>query len=72
MSHPDGFEFKIRPAGAGWSWATYDNSGEKLVGGETPTRAEAAACVIRSIATRAGTEEERQAPRTAEERAAER
>jgi len=64
-----GFDFKIRPHATGWSWATYDQaSGEKLVEGAAATRAQAAACVIRSIATRAGTGEERSAPKTARDR----
>jgi len=70
MSKQHGFDFKIRPHANGWSWATYDQaSGEKLVEGDAATRAQAAACVIRNIATRAGTGEEREPPKTAEERA---
>jgi hypothetical protein len=63
MSRQHGFDFKIRPHPTGWSWATYDQaSGEKLVEGAAATRAQAAACVIRCIATRAGTGEEARGP----------
>lgn len=71
MPKHNGFEFRIRPVPTGWAWSTYEQgSGKKLVEGAAATKAQAAACVIRSIATRAGTGEEREAPKTAEERAA--
>ncbi|HYG27670.1 MAG TPA: hypothetical protein VD906_12255 [Caulobacteraceae bacterium] len=60
MSRHNGFQFSIRPVPTGWAWSTYEQgSGRKLVEGAAATRAQAAACVIRCIATRAGAAEGR-------------
>lgn len=69
MTQHEGFNFRIRPAKAGWRWTTFDaHTGKALVDGVAATRAEAAAHVIRCIAERAGTSEHRDPPRTAEDR----
>ena len=45
-----GFRFQIKPAGSGWSWAAFDSAGEVCARGAAPTKAIAAAFVIRTIA----------------------
>ena len=70
MQRHAGFDFRIRQTKAGWRWTTFDGAtGKPLMEGAASTRAEAAACVIRSIAERAGTGEKRDPPATAEQRA---
>lgn len=44
-----GFQFQRTPKG--WNWATYDQKGRVRSKGVAPTRAEAAAYVIRAMAT---------------------
>lgn len=46
----EGFRFLIRPADSGWTWATIDAAGEVCARGAAPTKALAAAYVIRAIA----------------------
>ncbi len=44
------FGYRIEPCDEGWAWRAYDVSGEVQASGEAPTKAIAAACVIREIA----------------------
>ena len=44
------FGYRIRADGAGWSWTTFDLTGEVLARGHAPNKALAAACVIRMLA----------------------
>lgn len=44
------FGYRIRPCAAGWSWTAFDAGGGVQERGEAPTKAMAAACVIRAIA----------------------
>lgn len=46
-----GVRYDIRPTEAGWSWSTYDHEGGLVAAGQVKSRAVAAACVIRCIAT---------------------
>jgi len=46
------FGYRIRPCAAGWSWTAFDAGGAVQERGEAPTKAIAAACVIRAIARR--------------------
>jgi hypothetical protein len=45
-----GFRFQIKPTEGGWSWAAIDGSGQVRAEGQAPTKAIAAAFVIRTIA----------------------
>lgn len=45
-----GYHFRIRPDADGWSWQTMDTAGAIKAGGQAPTKAIAAALVIRTIA----------------------
>lgn len=47
------FGYKIRPCAAGWAWTAYDAGGGVHERGEAPTKAIAAAYVIRAIARQA-------------------
>lgn len=49
-SNNAGFHFHIRPSGDGWSWQAIDADGQVRDAGAAPTKAVAAACVIRMIA----------------------
>ena len=44
------FGYRIEPCDEGWAWRAYDSSGEVQASGAAPTKAVAAACVIREIA----------------------
>jgi len=44
------FGYRIREDGGGWSWTTFDLSGEVQARGHAPNKALAAACVIRMLA----------------------
>ena len=44
-----GVKFTIGPSATGWCWSTFDTSGALLSSGETRSRREAAAVVIREI-----------------------
>lgn len=46
------FGYRIRPCAAGWSWTAFDAGGRVQERGEAPTKAIAAALVIRAIARR--------------------
>lgn len=50
------FGYQIKPCAAGWSWTAFDEAGSVQERGEAPTKAVAAACVIRAKARRAITE----------------
>lgn len=45
-----GYGFRIIRTPAGWRWAAYDTDGRAIEAGAAPSRAAAAACVIRVIA----------------------
>jgi hypothetical protein len=45
-----GYHYQIKPQDDGWSWATLDADGRIHAQGAAPTKAIAAAFVIRSIA----------------------
>ena len=49
-SENGGFRFQIKLAGEGWSWAAIGPAGEVCARGAAPTKAIAAAFVIRTIA----------------------
>jgi hypothetical protein len=44
------FGYRIRETGDGWSWTTFDRSGRVQDRGEAPSKAVAAALVIRALA----------------------
>lgn len=44
------FGYRICPVEGGWSWTAFDPSGRLAASGEAPTKALAAACVIRALA----------------------
>ncbi|WP_374468820.1 hypothetical protein [Phenylobacterium sp.] len=44
------FGYRISKDEAGWTWTTFDLAGQILVEGRAPTKAVAAACVIRALA----------------------
>ena len=50
MPRSEAFRFRIRPDGDAWLWATVDLQGRVRRQGSAPTRAIAAALVIRAIA----------------------
>ena len=50
ISSVNGLRYAIKPCRQGWSWTVFDADGSARVRGEGPTRAVAAACVIRCIA----------------------
>lgn len=47
------FGYKMRRTDAGWAWTTFDTAGRFLEQGSAPTKAIAAACVIRALARNA-------------------
>lgn len=47
------FGYTIEPCAAGWAWTAFDTRGAVQERGEAPTKAIAAACVIRVIARQA-------------------
>jgi hypothetical protein len=58
-----GYGFKVLETAAGWSWTAYDREGRPVEQGAAPSRAAAAACIIRVIARAA--EPQDAAPRSA-------
>lgn len=44
------FGYRIEPCDEGWAWKAFDETGELQASGAAPTKAIAAACVIREIA----------------------
>jgi hypothetical protein len=52
------FGYRIEPCDEGWAWRAYDADGEIQASGAAPTKAIAAACVIREIARTAPTGDE--------------
>lgn len=44
------FGYRIRPSAGGWAWTTFDLSGGVTERGHAPSKAVAAACVIRALA----------------------
>lgn len=50
MSNSVGYSFSIRPEAQGWSWVAIDSRGAIRARGTAPSRAVAAAYVIRTIA----------------------
>ncbi|HEY8614670.1 hypothetical protein [Phenylobacterium sp.] len=44
------FGYRICREEGGWTWTTFDLAGEVLLKGHAPTKAVAAACVIRALA----------------------
>lgn len=44
------FGYRINKGEDGWTWTTFDLSGRVTVRGHAPTKAVAAACVIRALA----------------------
>ena len=46
------FGYRIRPCETGWLWIAFDAAGAVRERGRAPTKALAAACVIRAIARR--------------------
>lgn len=44
------FGYRIAPCDEGWAWKAYDRAGQVQASGAAPTKAIAAACVIREIA----------------------
>jgi hypothetical protein len=49
-SHETCFGYRVRETDSGWSWVTYDDAGQVQAMGEAPSKAIAAACVIRALA----------------------
>lgn len=47
------FGYQVRPTGEGWAWVTFDLTGREQERGHAPSKAVAAACVIRALARRA-------------------
>lgn len=47
------FGYKIRRTDDGWTWTTFDPGGRLLEQGHAPSKAVAAACVIRALARNA-------------------
>jgi hypothetical protein len=52
------FGYRIRETSEGWSWTTFDTSGRVEARGRAPTKAVAAALVIRAIARSAAPAQE--------------
>lgn len=46
------FGYRFNKVSDGWTWTTYALGGEVTMRGHAPTKAVAAACVIRSLASR--------------------
>jgi hypothetical protein len=44
------FGYRICKGEGGWTWTTFDLAGQIVVTGHAPTKAVAAACVIRALA----------------------
>jgi hypothetical protein len=44
------FGYRIRETAEGWTWSTLDQSGRVQARGRAPSKAVAAACVIRALA----------------------
>lgn len=44
------FGYRIRPVDQGWAWSTLDHSGRVQARGQAPSKAVAAAFVIRALA----------------------
>lgn len=44
------FGYRINKGEEGWAWTTFDLAGRVAVRGHAPTKAVAAACVIRALA----------------------
>lgn len=61
-AHDAGYGFRVSKTSAGWTWTAYDAHGRALETGAAPSRAAAAACVIRVIA-RSHEPDEAPAPR---------
>ena len=47
---PDRFNYRIQPTPQGWAWSTLDLKGRTVEHGLAPSKAVAAACVVRAIA----------------------
>jgi hypothetical protein len=43
------FGFKIEPVSEGWRWVTFAKDGDVALSGVAPTKAVAAACIIRAL-----------------------
>jgi hypothetical protein len=50
MRNDANFGFRIGKQDGGWTWTTFDLAGEVVSRGHAPTKAVAAACVIRALA----------------------
>ncbi|HEY9217363.1 MAG TPA: hypothetical protein VIO94_04890 [Phenylobacterium sp.] len=61
MSLEAEFGYRIAPCDEGWAWTAYDEAGEVRAEGAAPTKAMAAACVIREIARKIPSEDARAA-----------
>jgi len=54
MPDANAYGFRIRPHGEAWRWDAIDAKGQVLDSGAAPTKAVAAALVIRALARGAG------------------
>jgi hypothetical protein len=48
----DGRRFRIAPKGAGWTWSVSDMDGREEAGGQAPSRAVAAAHIVKATLAR--------------------